>query len=445
MDAARPAGAYIARAPAITEAAHAAIMPLATGLLCYAAVAQGGFYRTAGSFFAAGLAACALATPLAGIGPLIGSGVLLCGGLGIGTLASGSGSNAPQIVASLGAALAIVPVVRRIIASGERERMLATISWIGAAASVVGMLGVAFHRTPWAAPASGLWRSASTLTYANAAGSLFVLAAAAAALVLIERSTPARRVAAFLIVTGLATTLSRGAVVAAIVSVATLAVLRRVELLRALVRPACGAVLSLLFFIPSITGAAQPALALAGLFAGGVIATGSRAWSRNQAIVVLAVVAVAGAFAASSGAGRVFERRALPASETRLRTWGAVWDQAMNKPLAGHGPGTFSIVENDPKRGPVLTRYVHNEYLQVLFETGAAGLAAVGGATLVLARWVWRRRRSDPAWALAAASCAGFAVHSGIDFLWRFPLLVALAFLWLAVAVTPPSPSKETS
>lgn len=433
------------RAPSIARAADAAVLPVAIGLLSFATVGQGAFYRPQGSFLAAALGALALAssTSLAGLGPLVAGGAVLLVGVSTSGLANGWGANTPQIVAALGSAVAIVPVVRRVIARGERAHLLQAVSWLGAGVALVGIAGVALHEAPWALRAGGLWRASSTLTYANAAGSLLLLALGASILLLADRSTTARRLAAFLTLAGLGATLSRGAVVGAIAALAVLAALGGLGLLRSVLRPAAGALIALGALVPSIAGGPRPALGIAGLLVGAAVAAGQGRVARGRgriAIVVVAAGAVAaGGLVASAGASRVFEQRALPASETRLHTWHNTWRLALENPVLGYGPGTFSIVEEDPSKGPVLIRYVHNEYLQALFETGVVGLATLGGALAILASWAWRRRRDDGGhWAMACAACTAFAAHSAFDFLWRLPVLVALAFLWLAVAVTPP-------
>jgi hypothetical protein len=447
----RPSAGGSTGAESIRAFASAAILPVTVGLVCFATVAQGGFYRSQGSFFAAALLALALASvsSASGLIPLLAGSAVLAAGLATSALATEWGPNAPQILAALGAGTAIVPVTRHLIARGDRTRLLEAVSRIGAGASLVGMIGVALHRAPWALRAGHLWRNSSTLTYANAAGCLFVLTLGASILLLAERPTTGRRLVAFLTLTGLATTLSRGAVVGCVVAVLVLAALGKAGVLRCLLRPAMGALCAFASLLPSIAGRPNPWLALAGGLAGAVLAArpGRRRPARTRfAILALLLVTLGAVFAASPGARRVYERRALPNSETRLRTWENSWKLALAEPALGYGPGTFSIVEEDERTGPVLTRYVHNEYLQAFFETGAIGLATVIGALGIFGAWAWRRRRTgDVHWALACALCAGFAVHSAFDFIWRLPVLVAFAFMWLAVAVTPPPDIGGTS
>src|SRR5207245_997371 len=75
----------------------------------------------------------------------------------------------------------------------------------------IGLLGVAFHVSPWSMRATGLWRAASTLTYANALGALLVLSVPAALVLAAERPGPIARVFTFLILAGVLASLSRGA------------------------------------------------------------------------------------------------------------------------------------------------------------------------------------------------------------------------------------------
>lgn len=155
--------------------------------------------------------------------------------------------------------------------------------------------------------------------------------------------------------------------------------------------------------------------------------------------MVAVVVVMLGLSVSLVGAGRVIRSRALPGSETRLSTWANTWTVALRNPIFGTGPGTFWILEESRGGAVGVTRYAHMEYLQAFFETGVVGLATVVVAGAIFASWAWRRRRDDGGtWAVAVAMCAAFAAHGAFDFVWRMPLLVAFAFLWLALAVTSP-------
>jgi O-antigen ligase len=422
----------------LASVSDAAILPALVGVISFATVSQGGFYRAQAVLMAAALGALAMSSvrSIRGLGPYAAAFGCLAAGIASSAIVAGSGPGVVEALAALGCAAATVPAVVRVVARGERTRLMEAFAWIGATASAVGIVAVALHRAPWAIRAQGLWRNASTLTYPNAAGALFLLTLGACALVLVERSTRARRVAAFLVLCGFATTLSRGAFVGAVVAVIVLAASRRARVLAPLGRPAVGALVACAALVPSIAAsepsAASVVVGLAGVATGAAIASGSSRL-RARTLVGLALMA---ALATAPAAGRVLERRALPGSETRLSTWRTVWNLALERPVFGTGPGTFLVVE-DSADGPGLTRFAHNEYLQAFSETGAVGVASIAVAIAVLAGGALRRRRADPAWAVGFAVCAAFTVHGAIDFVWRFPLLVVLGFAWLAVSLTP--------
>jgi steroid 5-alpha reductase family enzyme len=72
------------------------------------------------------------------------------------------------------------------------------------------------------------------------------------------------------------------------------------------------------------------------------------------------------------------------------------------------------------------------------------GVAGVLAALVFFAAWAVRshpQRASDKrertVWAAAVAACSAFVVQSSMDLIWRFPALVAIAFLWLAIAIAP--------
>ena len=381
----------------VSQAAERSLLPATVALLFYAAAGQGAFFRPQASVFAAGLLGLALAAGLVNseLVPFLAGIAFLVAGLIAAGLVSGWGANDYQVVAALAAAGATVPLTRHLIAAGQRKSLLEAVSWMGAAGSGIGIVGVVFHQIPWALPAGTLWRNSSTLTYANAAGCFFVLALGASVFLMSEGSSPTRRALAFLTVTGLATTLSRGALVGIVVGLLVLAAFKELAILRPLARPTLAALISFICIVPSITSTPHPLLGLAGVVVGGIVAVIERGGTdrpRHLPIVLLVsgIALLVGLGAASSTIGRFVQRRVAPSSESRTRTWKNTWKLAIEKPFLGYGPGTFSMVEDDPKAGPVLTRYVHNEYLQAFFETGLVGLATILGAIVAFGSWVMR-------------------------------------------------------
>jgi O-antigen ligase len=76
----------------------------------------------------------------------------------------------------------------------------------------------------------------------------------------------------------------------------------------------------------------------------------------------------------------------------------------------------------------VVSRWVHNEYLQWLVDLGVVGLIALLGlvaAVVVLVRRGYVRR-PHPLWTGAVAAIAALAVHSAFDFLWELAVVPML-------------------
>ena len=110
----------------------------------------------------------------------------------------------------------------------------------GVLLAITSWMGVAWHLTPLALTSEGLWRGASTITYANAlAGVLVPLALTALALLSAkERSVPLALVATLLLL-GVATTLSRAGVLALVAGLTLLVLIRGAVVLRSLLAPRC--------------------------------------------------------------------------------------------------------------------------------------------------------------------------------------------------------------
>jgi hypothetical protein len=166
--------------------------------LAAAAFGQGAFFGTVRLFIVAlivlalTLALAARAVPTADLR----SGFVLAGLLlaswalvraaAAGTPASGVGW------ALFGAGTAAVVSVSRRLDAASRLTLLGGVLAVGAVVAMTGWLGVALHMRPWGLPSQGLWRAASTLTYANATAALLVPLAlvALACLTAMPRSAP---------------------------------------------------------------------------------------------------------------------------------------------------------------------------------------------------------------------------------------------------------------
>lgn len=156
--------------------------------------------------------------------------------------------------------------------------------------------------------------------------------------------------------------------------------------------------------------------------------------------------------------GRMLERleqvgQAVSQRDGGMR-WGVLKDSARmlsDRPLTGVGLGVFPVVYPRYRTfySNHLTNQAHNDYLQVLLETGIPGFALVLGFLFLLYHQGLRHRkhwRSDSASTLrlgALISCSGLLVHSFYDFNLHIPANAALFFVLCALAGSEPSPRKS--
>lgn len=124
----------------------------------------------------------------------------------------------------------------------------------------------------------------------------------------------------------------------------------------------------------------------------------------------------------------------------------------VDRPLLGWGLGTFEYVFPRYQRfySDYLINYAHNDYLQLLVETGIAGLAVIvfffyrflSACRSGLDRW---QHESVPAAKLAAViGCVGIFVHSLFDFNMHVPAN-ALMFVTIASIATSGVRSQRVS
>src|SRR4051812_11530133 len=73
----------------------------------------------------------------------------------------------------LAGVVAVVLVVAR-LRSRQRDELARGLIVLGVGVAATGWIGVVWHREPWGLPNDGVWRAASTLTYANATAAVLV-------------------------------------------------------------------------------------------------------------------------------------------------------------------------------------------------------------------------------------------------------------------------------
>lgn len=125
--------------------------------------------------------------------------------------------------------------------------------------------------------------------------------------------------------------------------------------------------------------------------------------------------------------------------------WGVLKDSVRmlsDRPLTGCGLGVFPVIYPAYRTfySNHFTNQAHNDYLQVLLETGIPGFAAVLCFLFLLYRQGLRHRQhwhADTASTLrlgALVSCTGLLVHSFFDFNLHIPANAVLFFVMCAIA-----------
>jgi hypothetical protein len=435
---------------------HALLLVVA---LVVAIVAQGAYYgggqRTVAVVLLLALLAALRARPWSrddALLPPVWAGAALAAWTAVSAAVAGDITAALPMIALLAGVVVVLLAVRR-MTWGQRDALAAAVVTVGALTAATGWVGVAWRITPWALEDQGLWRAATTLTYANAAAGLLVPLALLAVARLAARPGVPAVVAACLLLIGAGATLSRGGALALVVGAAVLTTLFGPgRTLRAAGPPTLGAVVALAGLALSMPASslARPALAAAAAVVGVGVAVGAFHLRSRQLALGLAAAVLAGCAVLAVGgrmadtAVRLTDTRLTIASPDRAAAARAAYQLAAERPLTGTGPGraVLTWVQNNRR---VTSRYVHNEYLQVLAELGFVGLALLVVLLASLAWTIWRGRLHAPSttiWAGVAAGLAALAVHSALDFLWHLPA-IPLAGAVLAGLVLPTTSDQK--
>jgi hypothetical protein len=334
---------------------------------------------------------------------------------------------------------------------------------LGGFLAVTAWIGVAFHLSPFGHPDGGLWRAATTVTYANAAAAVL----APICLWSIARRTssngPSRRALSVLIATGLIATFSRAGIASFVVGLAVLAGLLGFSAVGRVAAPTLlGASIAALGLIPGIgaSSPARPLWAVAGLVGGVSVGMArypralvgrrkKRSSGRRMRVGLLGVVLAAAAATTIAVAGHssLWSNRMSVASPDRSSLASVALHMWRTHFFTGVGPDHETFVWMTSTNRELFDRYAHDEYLQLAVEEGALGLLGLGAAAAgvaVTARRGWRsgNRGNYEIRALRAGAIAGlvsFALHSGFDFLWHVPVVPLIAAVAVGLsAVLPP-------
>ena len=252
------------------------------------------------------------------------------------------GSGVPM-AALLAAVAAVLLVVRRQGQAG-RELLLAGLLGAGVLVSTVGWAGVVWHRTPWALSNDGVWRAASTLTYANATAAVLVPLFLVSLGLLVGRPLDApRSVVTALLLIGAGATLSRAGTLSLVAGLLVLSGL-------------CG--------VRRLVVAGLAPVAGAGVAVGGLVMAMPLSSAPHQVVPIVALptgLAVAAALGrwSPSRRGLLLLSTTLPVAVLVLARTGAVHralgDVALMRANASSRPG--STRPRRPSASPTRTRW----------------------------------------------------------------------------------------
>jgi hypothetical protein len=341
--------------------------------------------------------------------------------------------------AAVASCLAAAAVAVAGLPDESRRVLLGVLLAVAVVVAASSWVGVALHLEPLALPSSGLWRGASTLTYANATSAFLVIALVLAVAVGPVRHRLAEDGLVAVLLLGLLVTMSRAGALGLLVAVAVhLALARDPSRLRrhAAVLPAVAVASAGLLPSLPVGSPPHPLLALAGVAAGfGVVVAARHVRLRHLVVVAVGAVVLLLAVPAVADAMRgIVTTRLTTASAERADLARVTAEQFWSAPLTGVGPGQLDLRYVDHAGRPVRAVHTHDEYLQTAAETGVVGLGLAVAGLAALAAGALRSRTRESA--AAAAIVTAFAVHSAFDFLWHVPVLPLLLILTVVPLTT---------
>jgi len=135
------------------------------------------------------------------------------------------------------------------------------------------------------------------------------------------------------------------------------------------------------------------------------------------------------------------------------------WRIFLDHPFVGTGLGTLQLVypPYESLYDGKIVNHTHNDYLEVLAETGLlGGICCLWFLGVLLVRSLQRLRQFNHSFAGAlrlsgSVACSGFLVHSLVDFNLHIPANVLLFFLMAHLATAeiqqtgPPAASRRRS
>jgi O-antigen ligase/polysaccharide polymerase Wzy-like membrane protein len=405
------------------------------GCLGFAAVARGAFFQRPLRMVEVGVVlAAALTVAMRRRGSLVpvGAAAAVAGWLVLSGAVNHTSSVALEEAVFV-LVLGVAAWVTSALAPDSRALLQVGVVLAGTVVAGTSAVGLAAHLRPWALPLADTWRGSSTITYANATACLALIAAAVAVASTGADRAPglARQAAVAVCLLGVATTVSRGAVPAAVAGVVALVACGKGRQLRAYCLAAAAALIALIGFLPSfaLDVPPRPLLAAATTAVGGALL----ALRPRRVTPVLVALGTAGLLAAAlvghAGVDLVHRVANGPSVTGRGTAWSAYLAAGTRHLLVGTGPRSFAVHLRGRGTAAALA---HNEYLQLFAEAGAVGLALAVAGVAALTRAV---AGPDRAGALAVVTIAG--VYALTDFVWNVPVIPLVAAVAVGIALRP--------
>ncbi|HSR62930.1 MAG TPA: O-antigen ligase family protein, partial [Gammaproteobacteria bacterium] len=136
--------------------------------------------------------------------------------------------------------------------------------------------------------------------------------------------------------------------------------------------------------------------------------------------------------------------------EARLKIFDIAWQRIKQKPWLGYGYNHFQyyqLSDQDMTRMGKLTKFVHNDYLQIWFETGLPGLLILIVLILVLYLSLLRGLGFNDENRMVALGLSGtftaYFIHALVDFVLYPPVLLLMFGICLGVASTLTNSNKK--
>ena len=177
---------------------------------------------------------------------------------------------------------------------------------------------------------------------------------------------------------------------------------------------------------------------------------------RRSLAAAAALVVLAAGVVAWLGVGRALDRftslQKLEVSETRRASMVKdSWRIFLDHPLRGTGLGTLPVVfpRYESMYDGKVANHAHNDYVELLAETGIVGGVCFAVFLFLLLRRAWREIRAtlnpqELALRLGAlAACVGLLVHSLVDFNLHIPANALLFVLLAILACGEPRPDQN--